>query len=965
MVKRATAARPRRPAQRTRQAVSAADTGWVPRDIDESLRFALGGSFVDEFVIGHRPVDVLRELVQNEFDADGQALTVVFSTDHLSVIGTGRPIGKDGWKRLNVLAGTGRVIGLNASGDCDEVIEPKVNGIGSKNFGLRSLFLFGNRIHVRSAGQVAVLDLPSFGTTRVRERGGRGGRGVSIHVDYRQQPFAKLPAFTRADEERAFRAMAGGMLPTLAKLALTGRKLGLRELTLRSDRLDQTIVWRQQAEKLACGAPGVEALRRTRTMVRTEAGAKPVRARFEEHEFARMVLLDPSVKAPDIPTYFERTPGQVRIAASLPIERGRPLARRTGRFFYPLQAPRGGTGTALDVSAPFELNGDRSALLDNDWNSWLAEQAAALVIDLLAQDWFDRFGAAGYVALVPREPVDPSPFAAALASGLAKAPCWPTNATDPGSRFATAQALAVPTHPALGGHLAAVRYLNDGLVSDELIKDMALVSGAKRFTLNSLVRLRCAAANASALHTKPGADEVNTYFNNYEAAMRDVNRQVAFAAALGKGGRLSNENRHDLKRSRSTLTRSLELGVAVELVRVDPALPDCPQPPGRQLHPALYEERAIAGYCQLFDEDKWVRDVCERAWAGTVEESERLAVEARLLNASADLGRRTWSAVRLSPVMRNHRGDWVAPDDMVRLSGRSAGFFLKVLSGPSRAMLGQPDLLDRLKVRTVIDADDLVRVAGWVDQNAGEAERFEVELARYQRLLTRDAVKRLSALPFLRTAAGTVEAPVKLHLNNPLNRLCIGPERIVGGSRIELYRSLSVRAAPEPDAILETISALAEGGRPPERADMFYAVVAEVAKRDQAFKLELAERSVLWAGGAYRRPPEVLADQGVARFFEGAIPMIRGPETLVRCFVEIGAATIPSEGHWRLFFESLDARTEQSTPISNADRRAVLDAYQLRGGLGLPAGLAPETRCLLDRWPMRWTEKVSQSVSRT
>lgn len=78
---------------------------WTPPDVEDQLRTRIAGSFVDEFVLGHSPGDILRELVQNEFDAGGQAMTVVFGETALSIQGTGKPVTKDGWPRLAVIAG--------------------------------------------------------------------------------------------------------------------------------------------------------------------------------------------------------------------------------------------------------------------------------------------------------------------------------------------------------------------------------------------------------------------------------------------------------------------------------------------------------------------------------------------------------------------------------------------------------------------------------------------------------------------------------------------------------------------------------------------------------------------------------------------------------------------------------------------------------------------------------------------
>src|SRR5438094_388550 len=119
---------------------------WVPPTLQDKFISGIGSSIVEGFVIGHSYSDVLRELVQNEFDAGGNRMIARFDTESLTIFGNGRPIDRNGWKRLSVIMGTGSVIG--GIGKESDAIPPKTNGIGSKNFGLRSLFLFGNRIYV-------------------------------------------------------------------------------------------------------------------------------------------------------------------------------------------------------------------------------------------------------------------------------------------------------------------------------------------------------------------------------------------------------------------------------------------------------------------------------------------------------------------------------------------------------------------------------------------------------------------------------------------------------------------------------------------------------------------------------------------------------------------------------------------------------------------------------------------------
>lgn len=156
---------------------------YVPPDFSGSRRTRIGSSFIEQFVAGHDASDVLRELIQNEYDGGGEELTLTFGSRSLEVAGTGRNIDRNGWDRLSVIVGTGNVMGSRQA----EVVAPKENGIGSKNFGLRSLFRFGDEIHVRSSGQVALLDLQTQETGRERDPAWQGEKGVRVHTSVHHQ----------------------------------------------------------------------------------------------------------------------------------------------------------------------------------------------------------------------------------------------------------------------------------------------------------------------------------------------------------------------------------------------------------------------------------------------------------------------------------------------------------------------------------------------------------------------------------------------------------------------------------------------------------------------------------------------------------------------------------------------------------------------------------------------------------
>src|SRR5687767_5070743 len=99
---------------------------WRPPAADASaMQFRVGDSLVEQFARGHSFAAVIRELIQNEYDAGGASLYVAFGDDALWVRGNGNAIDAAGWKRLSVVLGTGDV-----PGSADHVA-PKKNGIGS------------------------------------------------------------------------------------------------------------------------------------------------------------------------------------------------------------------------------------------------------------------------------------------------------------------------------------------------------------------------------------------------------------------------------------------------------------------------------------------------------------------------------------------------------------------------------------------------------------------------------------------------------------------------------------------------------------------------------------------------------------------------------------------------------------------------------------------------------------------
>lgn len=913
---------------------------YVPPDYGASRRTRIGSSVIEQFVAGHDAGDVLRELVQNEYDGGGDKLTLTFGSKSVEVIGSGRNIERSGWERLSVIVGTGNVMGTRGA----EIVAPKENGIGSKNFGLRSLFRFGDEIHVRSAGQVALLDLQTQETGRAPDPQPSAVKGVRLFVPYRVLSTDTLEAFTVEREVHALDLMAQSMPDTLLKLAHSGKKSGLREVNVRSIRTGRILRWRQEASPGRCRAPGVSMISRRGRMSASDARV----VSCQEEEFSRTVELPTEYVSRRFPSYYRATGGQVKIAVSVPISRRKIDLGQNGHFYYPLKAPTSRTGCPVSVSAPFELNQDRSGLNDHQWNDWLIDQAVELVMDLLVSDWFARYGAEAFTALSGDGVATPDRFATKLAERLREDACWPTLAKGD-MRFAKAHALVLPSDNLYAGFLGDAHYLDPALSADGKLRVLAEKCGAKPFTVASLVRLRCAGEDGKSLQTKTDG-AANYYFTGYDEVTRGLDMQKRQASALSAfPRRLSKQMRFDLEHTASTLSATGELRPITELMIVDPDLwADCPEPEANRLHPDLAQFAVISRNCRVFDEDQWLIDAAERAAGAAPDDRERETLYRKLLSREAPISRAALSALRNNPVVKNQRGDWVAPVDMVNLKKTLAHFLDPAINGPSRELLAVPKLMARLRIRESLSGADLVRFAAFVADQPEAAERFEKLLTHNLKLLTAAMVEELREITWLRTRSGRLAAPETLHLDTSTNRLCIGDDDLIAAGTNELlHHKLKLKTAPDSDTLLEIIEAHRSRAEPLPRPDLVYPALVAAIGRERRPKSELADQSICWVQNGYYAPSDILVGSRTPAPLAEAIPVFRQVDAVGQAYQALGAPASPTDEHWTRFFEFVGIEWNVGVPVDQRRRRILLDAYYLRGLLGLPDG-QENVSCLLD-----------------
>jgi hypothetical protein len=716
--------------------------GWSKLNINKlELRYNFGNSVVAEFVSDHDHADVLRELVQNEYDAGGSRLQVAFSPDELRIHGNGSPIDADGWKRLSVMLGTGQV------GRPDRTIAQKVNGIGSKNFGLRSLFLYGDQIYIRSGGLQTVLDF-SLGTLQEPkpEPYSKNLPGIEIVVPYRTRKCNGLEPFDTAHERQALESFATDLTSILMKLAQPQAPKSLRQVEISSERCDRFLVLKQTVAVLS-QQKGLTIVRRAIHLDDSRLSDSQVnRHTIEEVEFQRTILLPQQYRDQAIPGYFKVPGGRIRLAVSMRKHRKKIDIEQSGHYFYPLGATKAYTGNAISINAPFQMNTDRSQIIDpsvNGFNAWLIDRATDLTFDLLTTNWLHEFGPDAYLALQEQTRSTTTYFLNKLTNRLGKDACWPTRVRDKGSpkrpQLTSATKLVVPTHHVLDGFLSDERYLDDTLGNNPQIQTMVKMCGAKAFGSSSLVRLRCAESDKTQLATKPASGETDWTYTDFPAALKAESLQLQFAEAFDAlASHLSKQNREDLKKSPTTLAADGSLQAPEKLWVVDPAIASaCPIPTSERLHPTLAGCKTLVRLCNKYDAKKWVSKTAQQVQEGAASEDQRTALYHFVLTTHGRLDRKTWAILRKTQVLRDHQNQWIMPKDITLRKAAGAAQLEAALHFPHPDYENDKELAEAFRFKKKITGEDIVRHAHIVVTQPDLAPEFEETLQKFRKLLTK------------------------------------------------------------------------------------------------------------------------------------------------------------------------------------------------------------------------------------
>ena len=403
-------------------------------------------------------------------------------------------------------------------------------------------------------------------------------------------------------------------------------------------------------------------------------------------------------------------------------------------------------------------------------------------------------------------------------------------------QFASIRDLSLVPSPSLDDFLDESRYLHSTLYSTVILCELAKRYGAKEFTLNSLIRLRCAGEDSRSLQSNCKDGEACYYYTEFPDAWQDLPKQKRCASALDEHSKLlSKENRRDLAISSATLTANESLRAPEELWCVPTEILDvCPVAEDDRLHADLAQGRVLRELRKTLDVAGWIKDVNERIETDRADERERRSLYRYIVSVSGRVPRKVLKAVRNSPVLRDQNGNWVSPRSITAPGTSGIRQFRPALYLPHRDYAKDKALAKALHFKNRITGDDVVRFAEVVSAQPEMAPKFEKVLERRSRdLLTPRTISRLASIEFILSNDGNLRAPSSLCLASAKNRACIGPSGpYPAGNAKKLYVKLGCQSRPTENQIMGYLTTLRQNGQPPPRPDTLYPELVAVLKRE-------------------------------------------------------------------------------------------------------------------------------------
>lgn len=339
---------------------------------------------VSQFLSELTTFDLVVELVQNDLDAGATRTEISFLDDRIECVGNGAAIDSKGWKRLEVILGAGTKV------------EAKANGIGSKNHGLKSAFLFGDQIIVQSGGHRTDLTVRGdlerphlfYPATwpRIADPDAPP-TGVRITVPFRadridvpeRNPLTPLmstekaliveDAVSRAADRFICASAPGKPWSYTLVIATSERVLTFRYACAKSSR---TGLWQRTCTLATNGRRPITVARRL---------CYPFRLELHPDDQAK------------VPRLFRRGTGLVGEISWLTGDRSRPVPQ-DGGYRYPIAYPREhvSSGLGFDISGPFISGRARHTISDDARNALITRAGQLAFVELMRNRLLPQFG---------------------------------------------------------------------------------------------------------------------------------------------------------------------------------------------------------------------------------------------------------------------------------------------------------------------------------------------------------------------------------------------------------------------------------------------------------------------------------------------------------------------------------------------------------------------------------------------
>ena len=279
-------------------------------------------------------------------------------------------------------------------------------------------------------------------------------------------------------------------------------------------------------------------------------------------------------------------------------------------------------------------------------------------------------------------------------------------------------------------------------------------SGAKTFTLNSLVHLRCGGSNATLPIETPidRGGEANYQYTEFPAALEKLEVQVMFAAAIDEAWlRLQPAHKRDLGQTPTTMSAAGTLAPAADLWVVDEQISTVTSR-DKALHPELARYESFSRLCRRFDASKWAIDASVRIFDGVASGEERNALAA-YIRGKPQLSKKAWAAVRKAPILIDQRGETVSAAELVSSGAKGVRFLSAALHLPRRKDETN-ESLKPLRFRTKLIGPDLIAFAELVEQGGAPPAAMCTALIRLPDLVTPSVVSKLQGNPIPRDGIG-------------------------------------------------------------------------------------------------------------------------------------------------------------------------------------------------------------------